>query len=69
VTDPDDLDAIFAVESLTNPRLRDDVGNLRLVPLEDRISGPGSSIIMAAFTHLNPDPTTMTTMPLANTWP
>lgn len=55
VTDPDDLEAIFALESLTNPRLRDETGDIRLVPPEDRISGPGTSIIMAAFTHLNPD--------------
>lgn len=55
VTAPDDLEAIFAIESLTNPRLRDEVGNIRLVPPEDRVSGPGSSIIMAAFTHLNPE--------------
>lgn len=55
VTDPDDLEAIFAVESLTNPRLRDEAGDIRLVPPEDRVSGPGSSIIMAAFTHLNPE--------------
>ena len=55
VTDPADMEAIFAVESLTNPRLRDEIGDLRLVPLEERISGPGTSIIMAAFTHLNPE--------------
>ncbi len=55
VTDPDDLETVFAVESLTNPRLRDEVGDLRLVPPEERISGPGASIIMAAFTHLNPE--------------
>lgn len=55
VTDPDDIEAIFVVESLTNPRLRDEVGDIHLVPPEDRVSGPGSSIIMAAFTHLNPE--------------
>lgn len=55
VTEPDDLEAIFELESLTNPRLRDEVGDLRLVAPEDRVSGPGASIIMAAFTHLNPD--------------
>lgn len=53
VTEPDDLEAIFELESLTNPRLRDEVGQISLVPPEDRISGPGTSIIMAAFTHLN----------------
>ena len=55
VTDPGDLEAIFELESLTNPRLRDEVGDIRLVPENDRISGPGSSIIMAAFTHLSPE--------------
>jgi len=55
VADPSDLEAVIAVESLTNDRLRDEVGDIRLVPQEDRISGPGTSIIMAAFTHLNPD--------------
>lgn len=55
VTDPDDLEAVLELESLTNPRLRDAVGSLRLVPPGDRISGPGTSVIMAAFTHLNPD--------------
>lgn len=55
VTRPDELEAIFAVEALTNPRLRDEAGDIRLVPPEDRVSGPGSSLIMAAFTHLNPE--------------
>jgi len=55
VTDPDDLDAIFAIESLTNPQVRDEIGDIRLVPPEDRVSGPGASTIMAAFTHLNPE--------------
>ena len=55
VTEPRDLEAVFALDALTNPRLRDEVGNIRLVPPEDRVSGPGSSVIMAAFTHLNPN--------------
>lgn len=54
VADPADLDAVFAIEALTNDRLRDEVGQLSLVPAEDRIAGPGSSVIMAAFTHLKP---------------
>ena len=55
VTEPRDLEAIFELEALTNPRLRDEVGNIRLVPPQDRVSGPGTSVIMAAFTHLNPN--------------
>lgn len=55
VADPADLEAITELEGLTNPRLRDEIGDIRLVPPEDRISGPGTSAIMAAFTHLNPE--------------
>lgn len=55
VADPADLDAVFQIEAMTNSRIRDQVGELSLVPKEDRISGQGSSAIMAAFTHLNPD--------------
>ena len=51
VSGPQDWDVLYAVESLTNPRLRDEVGDLRLVPPEDRVYGEGASWIMAAFTH------------------
>ena len=54
VSDPADLEVVLAVESLTNDRLRDEVGEIRLVPVEERVSGPGTTPIMAAFTHLNP---------------
>jgi hypothetical protein len=54
VTDPADLETVLKIESMTNDRLRDEVGALNLVPPEDRISGPGTSPIMAAFTHLPP---------------
>lgn len=55
VADPADLDTVFAIEALTNPRIRDEVGQLQLVPPDERISGAGSTVVMAAFTHLNPD--------------
>lgn len=55
IADPADLDALYAVEALTNPRIRDEVGQLQLVPPEERLAGPGSTVVMAAFTHLNPD--------------
>lgn len=54
VADPADLDAVFQIEAITNDRLRDEVGDISLVAPEDRVSGPGSTPIMAAFTHLNP---------------
>ena len=55
ITDPGDIDVVFAIELLTNPRIRDQIGQLQLVPPEDRVSGAGSTMIMAAFTHLNPE--------------
>jgi hypothetical protein len=55
VARPEDLEAVFAAEALTNDRLRDEAGDLALVPPGDRISGPGTTPVMAAFTHLNPE--------------
>ncbi len=55
VAQPADLEAVFELEALTNDRVRDEIGELSLVPKEDRISGPGTTPIMAAFTHLNPE--------------
>jgi len=54
VARPEDFDALYALEALTNDRLRDEVGDISLVPPEERLFGPGSTCIMAAFTHLNP---------------
>ena len=55
VADPADLEAVFAVENLTNPRIRQDAGDITLVTPEDRVAGPGTPPIMAAYTHLNPE--------------
>ena len=55
VADPTDLDVVFAIEALTNPRIRDEIGQLQLVPADERVSGAGSTMVMAAFTHLNPE--------------
>jgi hypothetical protein len=55
VADPADLEAVFQIEAMTNDRLREEAGDILLVAPEDRVSGPGSTPIMAAFTHLNPD--------------
>lgn len=55
VASAEDWEALYWLESLTNPRLRDEVGEIELVPPDDRVFGPGASVIMAAFTHLNPE--------------
>jgi RES domain len=50
-----ELDAVLAIESAFNPRLRDAAGDLSLVPRDERVVGPGAGYIMAAFTHLSPE--------------
>lgn len=55
IADPTELDALFELEAMTNPRLRQQAGALSLVPENRRISGPGATPVMAAFTHLNPE--------------
>lgn len=52
--DPAVWEALIALEELTNPRVRDDLGNIALVAPEDRVTGPGATYVMASFTHVNP---------------
>jgi hypothetical protein len=47
-------DALIELEEITNPRVRDQVGQIRLVPPERRVSGVNASWVMASFTHVNP---------------
>ncbi|HEV3154431.1 MAG TPA: RES family NAD+ phosphorylase [Candidatus Baltobacteraceae bacterium] len=51
VADADDLDAVVTLESATNPRILTEAGELSLVRPEERISGQGTTPIMASFTH------------------
>jgi hypothetical protein len=52
VADPADWDALLKLEELTNPRVRDECGEIALVPPAERVAGPGASWVMSAFTHL-----------------
>ena len=52
VADPRDWEALYALEQLTNPRVREVCGEISIVPPEERVAGPGASWVMAAFTHL-----------------
>lgn len=54
VADAADFEALYALESLTNERLREQAGEVGRVPADERVFGPGSGPIMAAFTHVNP---------------
>lgn len=52
--DPADWELIARAEARTNPRIHDQIGNLVLVPPERRVSGPGATLVMGAFTHASP---------------
>ena len=53
MTVPDGLKVIFELDVLINPWIRNYIGSIELVPLEDRINNLGTSAILAVFTHLN----------------
>ena len=53
VADADDFDALYALEAMSNERVREELGQVERVPRAHRVFGPGSSPIMAAFTHVN----------------
>ena len=50
-TPPELMEEAFEIESLTNERLQAEVGDISHVATEDRVSGPGASVVMASFTH------------------
>lgn len=55
LVDPEELDVLYELESMTNDRIRQEVGDISLVPVAERLVGPGSSPVMAAFTHIGND--------------
>ena len=52
IADPEDWESLIELEMLTNPRVRQAVGEISLVPVEERVSGPGATWVMAPFTHI-----------------
>ena len=50
--DPGDLELAYAIEAMTNDRLRDQAGEITRVAAEDRVSGAGATVVMAVFTHI-----------------
>ena len=51
IADPADWELIAAAEAKTNPRVRDEIGAIHLVPPERRVAGPGANWAMAPFCH------------------
>jgi RES domain len=52
IADPADWELLAHIEGLTNDRLRDDIGDISIVPIAERLVGRGASPIMAAFMHI-----------------
>lgn len=49
---PDELEVAYAIESLTNDRIQAEIGDLHVLPKAEWVTGPGASVVMAAFTHI-----------------
>ena len=52
VADPSEWDTLLRLEEMTNPRVREEWGEIAKIPLAERPTGPGASWIMAAFAHI-----------------
>ncbi len=46
-----DFSAVIEIEALTNPRVREEIGDYRKVRPEDLVSGPGTTPVMASFAY------------------
>ncbi|MFL1525058.1 RES family NAD+ phosphorylase [Pseudomonas sp. O230] len=55
VADADEFEALYQIQELTNPRLKNEVGRLELIRRSEIPFGiPGCSYATAPFTHVNP---------------
>ncbi|MGY2263012.1 RES family NAD+ phosphorylase [Pseudomonas sp. SDO55104_S430] len=55
VADADEFETLYEIQALTNPRLKNEVGQLELIPRSEIPFGiTGCSYATAPFTHVNP---------------
>jgi hypothetical protein len=55
VANHDEFEILFAIQELTNPRIRNELGNLNRVPEQERPYGiRGCNYALGPFVHLNP---------------
>ncbi len=55
VANHEDFEILFSLQAITNPRLRQEAGNLHCVPPEERPYGiRGCSYALGPFVHINP---------------
>ncbi|MFI4987174.1 MAG: RES family NAD+ phosphorylase [Alphaproteobacteria bacterium] len=53
IADPADWELVISGETKTNPRVRDEIGDISLVPPNRRVSGAGASWVMAPFAYVS----------------
>nr|WP_314526301.1 RES family NAD+ phosphorylase [uncultured Pseudomonas sp.] len=55
VADAQEFEALYQIQALTNPRLRNELGQIEMIPRSEIPFGiPGCSYATAPFTHVNP---------------
>jgi hypothetical protein len=55
VADQNEFEVLFAIQEITNPRLRNELGSLNRVPVNERPYGiRGCNYALGPFVHLNP---------------
>lgn len=53
VAQSEDWEALIELEMLTNPRVREELGQISNIPPERRVQGNGASYVMAPFAYAN----------------
>ena len=57
IADPADWEVLMELQNMGNPSADASIGNIAVVPPEDRITGPGAGRVMPSFTFLDQSPT------------
>ena len=60
VANSEDWETAFEIEALTNPRIRQEVGDISLIPKDRMITGHNSWWVVSAFTYFNENGTRFT---------
>lgn len=55
ISPENDWEALAELEGLTNPRIREELGQISRVPPARRVYGNGATIVMAPFSHISRD--------------
>jgi hypothetical protein len=49
---PAEMEALAEIESMTNNRMREEMGETSVIPISERIKGAGTRFVMSSFTHI-----------------